>query len=413
MEARHDRARRRACFGPIAPPAPRASPQPPADRFAFAAVLDSIPGAATKAGASAAEGPPHPSEEPRQEESAPEQSTRHSLLNDGALLASLPFALRAASAMDEGSQAADHASSLAPAATKASGAEASGAPVAPGAKAAAVGRLTGERAFHFGASAGVTASRSLAIDAPFAPAGADVAPQAGQGGESALAADFAHGRSHGRRNHSRPPFQRATARRPRRRSLPEQPEPATNRVSPTRAATHDAARSGRKPEVPAPPPVTRLATSAAAHAPAEPSGKPHDDRLPDPVVSAAPTTAQTGPFGAQLSAAFAAGSSFAPDASTASVAAADITPRASALAASPAAAGPPVREIDVDLSPGGLEDVSMTMRLAGDKLSVVIRAASSQTLSSIEGARDAIADRMAAIGQPLEFAHCQAGGRQR
>jgi hypothetical protein len=62
----------------------------------------------------------------------------------------------------------------------------------------------------------------------------------------------------------------------------------------------------------------------------------------------------------------------------------------------------PVREIDVDLSPGGLEDVSMTMRLTGDKLSVVIRAASSQTLGSIEGARDAITDRMAAIGQPLD-----------
>jgi len=386
--------------GPIAPPAPRASPQPPADRFAFAAVLDSIPGAATKAGASAAEGPPHPSEEPRQEESAPEQSTRHSLLNDGALLASLPFALRAASAMDEGSQAADHASSLAPAATKASGAEASGAPVAPGAKAAAVGRLTGERAFHFGASAGVTASRSLAIDAPFAPAGANVAPQAGQGGESALAADFT--------------LAGAIPAKPFAAAVPASdgtPAPAsiapraagtgTNRVSPTRAA-HDAARSGRKPEVPAPTPVTQLATSAAAHAPAEPGGKPHDDRLADPVVSAAPTTAQTGPFGAQLSAAFAAGSSFAPDASTPSVTAADPTPRASALAASPAAAGPPVREIDVDLSPGGLEDVSMTMRLAGDKLSVVIRAASSQTLSSIEGARDAIADRMAAIGQPLD-----------
>ena len=43
----------------------------------------------------------------------------------------------------------------------------------------------------------------------------------------------------------------------------------------------------------------------------------------------------------------------------------------------------------------------MTMRLTGDKLSVVIRAASSQTLGSIEGARDAITDRMAAIGQPL------------
>ena len=44
----------------------------------------------------------------------------------------------------------------------------------------------------------------------------------------------------------------------------------------------------------------------------------------------------------------------------------------------------------------------MTMRLAGDKLSVVVRASSSQTLSSIEGARDAMADRLAAIGQPLD-----------
>jgi hypothetical protein len=61
----------------------------------------------------------------------------------------------------------------------------------------------------------------------------------------------------------------------------------------------------------------------------------------------------------------------------------------------------PVREIDVDLSPGGLEDVSMTMRLAGDKLSIVIRAASSQTTGAIEGARDAIAERLAAIGQPI------------
>ena len=72
------------------------------------------------------------------------------------------------------------------------------------------------------------------------------------------------------------------------------------------------------------------------------------------------------------------------------------------LPRAPAPSAAPVREIDVDLSPGGLENVSMTMRLTGDKLSVVIRAASSQTLGSIEGARDAIADRMAAIGQPLD-----------
>ena len=44
----------------------------------------------------------------------------------------------------------------------------------------------------------------------------------------------------------------------------------------------------------------------------------------------------------------------------------------------------------------------MTVRLAGDRLSVVIRAASSQTTGSIEGARDAIADRLAAIGQPID-----------
>ena len=61
----------------------------------------------------------------------------------------------------------------------------------------------------------------------------------------------------------------------------------------------------------------------------------------------------------------------------------------------------PVREIDLDLSPVGLEDVSMTMRLAGDRLNVLIRAANSQTAVSIEAAREAIAERLGAIGQPL------------
>ena len=46
---------------------------------------------------------------------------------------------------------------------------------------------------------------------------------------------------------------------------------------------------------------------------------------------------------------------------------------------------PPIKEIDVDLSPGGLENVSMTMRLAGDKLSVVIRAASSHSRVQSKG----------------------------
>jgi hypothetical protein len=74
---------------------------------------------------------------------------------------------------------------------------------------------------------------------------------------------------------------------------------------------------------------------------------------------------------------------------------------ASTAAASTPRSAAPVREIDVDLSPGGLEDVSMTMRLSGDGLSLVIRAANPETTAAIEGARDAIAERMAAIGQPL------------
>ena len=60
-----------------------------------------------------------------------------------------------------------------------------------------------------------------------------------------------------------------------------------------------------------------------------------------------------------------------------------------------------VREIDLDLTPGGLDDVTMTVRLTGDKLGVVIRAASGETTATIEGARDAIAERLAAIGQPV------------
>jgi hypothetical protein len=42
-----------------------------------------------------------------------------------------------------------------------------------------------------------------------------------------------------------------------------------------------------------------------------------------------------------------------------------------------------------------------TISSASNKLSLVIRAGSSQTTGAIEGARDAIAERLAAIGQPL------------
>ena len=304
--------------------------------------------------------------------------------------------------MDERPQAADDSPSLPSPAMKGPKSENSGASLAASAKAPAVARLIGERAFHLGASifGGVIASRTPAIDAPFAPGAASaakLAPQADRSGESLLAGGF--------------PRAEAMPAKPFADAVPP-PAPtalhagarSANRVSPTRAAAHDAARNGRNPEVSASPPLARAPNSTSPPPPAESSanGKGTDGRPPDPIAFAAPSTAQTGSFGAQPPGAFVAGAAFGPDASMAGATDADVAPRATALGPGSAPSAPPVREIDVDLSPGGLEDVSMTMRLTGDKLSVVIRAASSQTLGSIEGARDAIADRMAAIGQPLD-----------
>ena len=177
LKARHDRARRRATSGPIAPAVPRPAPQAAADPFAFGAVLDSLPGASAKADASTAEEQPGPSNESPQEDSSRGQTARHSLLNDSALLAALPFALRAASMMNERPQAADSSPSLASPAMKGPKSEDSGASIAAGAKAATVGRLVGERAFHFGPStfAGAIASRTLGVNAPFAPGAASAA----------------------------------------------------------------------------------------------------------------------------------------------------------------------------------------------------------------------------------------------
>jgi hypothetical protein len=391
-----------ATSGPIASAVPRPTPQGAADPFAFAAVLDSLPNAPAKADASTAEEQPGPSNETPQEESSRGQTGRHSLLNDSALLAALPFALRAASTMNERPQVGGNSPSLASPAMKGPKSEDSGASIAAGAKAATVGRLVGERAFHFGPStfAGVTASRTLAVNAPFAPgtvSAADLTARSALNGESGLVAGFSPAEAISAKSpaHTLPPIANAASATP---IAPRAGARPTHRASLTRAAAHEAARIGQKPDVSAPPPAARVATSVAVHAPAESSGKTADGRPPDPVAS----VARTDLFGAQLSAPFAAGAAFQLDGSTAGAGSADVAPRASALATGLAPSTPPIREIDVDLSPGGLEDVSMTMRLAGDKLSVVIRAASSQTLGSIEGARDAIADRMAAIGQPLD-----------
>jgi hypothetical protein len=363
--------------GPAAPAAPRAAPQPPADRFAFAAMLDSLPGAPTKAGASAGEEPAPPSNESTQDETSRRQASHYSALNDSALFASLPFALRVGSMMDGRLQAAGNSPSPTSPPMKGPKSEDSGASLSAGAKAATVGRLIGERTFHLGAS-------------NFTP-GADLK------GEGVLAAGFTRDEVMAANPGAVPAVANATASAP---IPPRAGAPPSNRASLARAAAHEAARSGQRPEGSEPPPVAPSPASPPAST--ESGAKTADGRTPDPTTFGAPPIAQTSPFGAQLSAPFAVSASFQPDAPPTSAANADVSPRANALGPGPTSSTPPVREIDLDLSPGGLENVSMTMRLTGDKLSVVIRAASSQTLGSIEGARDAITDRMAAIGQPLD-----------
>ena len=381
---------------PVAPPPARAASQPSADRFAFAAVLDSLPHAAAKAGAPAAEDQARRSNESPQEQSSRGQTAHHSLPNDSALFASLPFALRAASMMEERPQAANNPPSVPSAAMTEPKSDAGGGSIASGAKGPTVGRLIGERAFHFGP----TASRTLA--AIWTPAGvstANLAPEAGLDSESPFVAGSSPAMAAPARSLAGavPPLANAMA--PARVASPA---PSSNRPSLTRAAPHEAAHSAAKPERIGLPPVVRVAASASPPAPAGSNAKTADRRLPDSTPSAPPPPTQASLFGAELSAPLGVGASLEPDASATKAASAGVAPRATPLAAGSASSTQPIKEIDVDLSPGGLEDVSMTMRLAGDRLSVVIRAASSHTLGSIEGARDAITDRLAAIGQPLE-----------
>src|SRR5271165_5222051 len=172
-------------FGPIVASAPRAQPQAPTDRFAFAAVLDSLPGAEAKAGSSVDGDQSPTSNEPKQGEESLGQPDFHSILS------SLPFAFLPASAPHEGAAAPAEASALAPASTLGLRPEADGAsnvadadPTNP----AAVGRLVGERAFHLSlsTSGNVLAERPPTVGPPaLAPtpdssqgAGAPVRPPA-------------------------------------------------------------------------------------------------------------------------------------------------------------------------------------------------------------------------------------------
>ena len=134
--------------GPIVTSAMRAHPHPANDRFAFAAVLDSLPGAEAKAGSSVDPDQSPTSNEPKQGGASPGQSDFQSILS------SLPFAFLPASAPQEGAAAAE-APPPAPASTLGLRTENDGPSNIAGAvpaDPAAVGRLVAERAFHFSLS---------------------------------------------------------------------------------------------------------------------------------------------------------------------------------------------------------------------------------------------------------------------
>jgi Flagellar hook-length control protein FliK len=411
--------------GAIAAPTLRAAPQTVTDRFAFGAMLDSLPGVAAKAGSSVAEEGSQTSNETKQEQSPSGQSDGHPMLGDGAFLSSLPFALQSGLAASQGPVADIDAAPLLPAPTRGTRLETSGASnaaIVNQAKPAAA-RLTGERAFHFAPSTSGVVSAGPSptagapvIDAPsFSPAPAAVESETGALGPSTLAPLSMQGRGLTHDAALSPPSAVVARPSPTHAMSVEGAAPATGKtpapvaargaggsanppVSPIGAALQDPARGGRKAEAAASPSLARAASPAAPSAKAEPVDKA-DAGPPDQAALGGQPAPQGSVFGAPLLASV-AGPSYGPYEAPA---AADVVPAASAPAlAAQAPVTAPVKEIDVDLSPGGLEDVSMTMRLSGDRLSVIIRAASSQTKGSIEGARDAIAGRLAAIGQPLD-----------
>ncbi len=387
--------------GPIAPAVARLAPRPPADPFAFAAVLDSLPGAAAKADPPAAgEEQPVPSNDTARDEPSGGQTGRHSLLNDSALLSALPFALRAASTMNERRQAADSSPSLASPAMKAPKSESSGASLVAGGKAATVGRLVGERAFHFGAatSAGMIASRTLAINTPFAPSAASAADLAARWRtrpDRRLFAGRASGESLGRRRSA-----------DRNRRVPDGGRRSLGRASNTSRGRHAGGRARSRAQ------RTKgrgLRASAC---------RPGRDLRGSPRASG--IKRQGGRRSASRSGYLRRAASSA-----------NRPVRRAAVGAFRRRGGVPIRWLDLQRPTrrrraprerarpwlraldsadprdrcrsfarrprGCLDDDANS---SGDKLSVVIRAASSHTLGTIEGARDAIADRMAAI-QPL------------
>ena len=74
------------------------------------------------------------------------------------------------------------------------------------------------------------------------------------------------------------------------------------------------------------------------------------------------------------------------------------------------ATSPAVKELEITLNPQDLGSISVKLRLSNGKLSVVIGVSNAKTLSSLEGDRQQIVDRLTASAPSLQGLTLQAQG---
>ena len=351
-------------------PLGRFSLPPPPERSAFAAALESM----SNEDAKSAGAPPHEAKTASEEQNSPE-APQPSIIESqspvGASLAATPlpqpsFVLPAARVEDASKAAAVRAGARPTLVATAAESDVGSAPPQDPRVSA---KLVGERAFH--ASTRPAANPVLSPASPLTPA------------EPALSSAAAASAS-----------PRATT------AAPADPADETRSapVAGSRAGGLKRSAVGRRLD---PAAQASRAAAAAATVPAPPAGGGRVRSDPNSSGRAPPSDRQPAGPGLPQAAPLVAPSSAQSDVAATSAAATGASSPAAARAPVGPQQRPPVREIDVDLAPGGLENVSMTMRLAGDRLSLVVRASSPQTAGAIEGAREAITERLAAIGQPL------------
>jgi len=84
---------------------------------------------------------------------------------------------------------------------------------------------------------------------------------------------------------------------------------------------------------------------------------------------------------------------------------ADLAPQSSASAATASGAATrtaPIKELDVQLNPASLGNLTIEMRLSEGKLAITIKAAKSDTLKLIDGERGSISDKLASLNFTVE-----------